>query len=92
MQDKILDSTLENLLSRINDLKSSIAAMILKIEHESDTLNWPTLLDNFALLSGQVINSLHQVFMEYLFRCIFFDIYDLYLKYSIISGCYFVDS
>lgn len=41
---------------KVNDLKNSIGAMIFKLENESENLNWPTFLDNFALLSGQLVS------------------------------------
>lgn len=53
-EEKQLDSALEAIIMRVNDLKASIAAMIFKLEHEYETLNWPNFLDNFALISGHV--------------------------------------
>ena len=53
-EEKQLESTLDSIILRVNDLKSSISAMIYKVENEYETLNWPTFLDNFALLSGHV--------------------------------------
>lgn len=53
-EEKQLESSLDSIIQRVNDLKSSIAAMIYKVENEYDTLNWPTFLDNYALLSGHV--------------------------------------
>lgn len=53
-EEKQLDSALEAIIMRVNDLKSSIASMIFKLEHEYDTLNWPSFLDNFALIAGHV--------------------------------------
>lgn len=53
-EEKQLDAALEAIILRVNDLKSSIAAMIYKLEHEYETLNWPNFLDNFALISGHV--------------------------------------
>lgn len=63
-EEKQLESALETIIQRVNDLKSSIASMIFKIENEYETLNWPTFLDNYALLSGHVLkinphNDLH---------------------------------
>ena len=55
-EEKQLDSALEAIIMRVNDLKASIAAMIFKLEHEYETLNWPNFLDNFALISGHVSN------------------------------------
>lgn len=53
-QDKQLDSALEAILMKVYDLKSAIAAMIFKLEHEYETLNWPNFLDNFAIISGHL--------------------------------------
>ncbi|XP_058810080.1 mediator of RNA polymerase II transcription subunit 8 isoform X1 [Phymastichus coffea] len=53
-EEKQLDSALEAILIRINDLKTTIATMILKIENEYQNLNWPNFLDNFALVSGHL--------------------------------------
>lgn len=53
-EEKQLESALESIIQRVNDLKASLAAMIFKIENEYETLNWPKFLDNYALISGQV--------------------------------------
>lgn len=53
-EEKQLENSLEAIMQRISDLKASIGAMIFKIENEYETINWPTFLDNFALLSGHV--------------------------------------
>ncbi|XP_015189446.1 PREDICTED: mediator of RNA polymerase II transcription subunit 8 isoform X1 [Polistes dominula] len=53
-EEKQLDATLEATIMRVNDLKTSIASMIFKLEHEYETLNWPNFLDNFALISGHL--------------------------------------
>ncbi|XP_051176727.1 mediator of RNA polymerase II transcription subunit 8 [Leptopilina boulardi] len=53
-EEKQLDASLEATIARVNDLKSSIAGMIFKLEHEYETLNWPSFLDNFALISGHL--------------------------------------
>lgn len=53
-EEKQLDSALEAIIMRVNDLKTSIAAMIFKLEHEYETLNWKNFLDNFALISGHL--------------------------------------
>lgn len=56
-EEKQLESALESIIQRVNDLKQSLASMILKVENEYDTMNWPSFLDNYALISGQVSNS-----------------------------------
>ncbi|KAI4473840.1 hypothetical protein M0802_015923 [Mischocyttarus mexicanus] len=53
-EEKQLDAALEAIIMRVNDLKTSIASMIFKLEHEYETLNWPNFLDNFALISGHL--------------------------------------
>lgn len=53
-EEKQLESALDSIIQRVNDLKTSIGALIYKIENEYETMNWPNFLDNYALLSGQV--------------------------------------
>lgn len=53
-EEKQLESLIDAVLGRLNDLKHSIGAMIHKIETEYETINWPTFLDNFALISSHV--------------------------------------
>lgn len=53
-EEKQLEVTLQAILTRVNDLKNAISAMILKLETEYETINWPTFLDNYALLSGHL--------------------------------------
>ncbi|XP_065168746.1 mediator of RNA polymerase II transcription subunit 8 [Atheta coriaria] len=53
-EEKQLEAALDTIIQRVNDLKSSTAAMIYKVENEYETLNWPTFLDNYALLSGHL--------------------------------------
>lgn len=53
-EEKQLESLIDAVLNRLNELKLSIGAMIQKIETEYETINWPTFLDNFALISSHV--------------------------------------
>ena len=53
-EEKQLESLIDAVLGRLNDLKLSIGAMIHKIETEYEIINWPTFLDNFALISSHV--------------------------------------
>jgi mediator of RNA polymerase II transcription subunit 8 len=53
-EEKQQDAALEAIIMRVNDLKNSIGSMLVKLEHEYETLSWPTFLDNFALMSGHV--------------------------------------
>lgn len=56
-EKKQLDNALDALIQRVQDMKNSIAAFLAKLENEYQHMNWPSILDNFALLSGQ-LNSL----------------------------------
>lgn len=58
-EEKQLENLIDAVLNRLNDLKHSIGAMIHKIETEYETINWPTFLDNFALISSHVSNSIN---------------------------------
>lgn len=53
-EEKQLESLIDAVLNRLNELKLSIGAMIHKIETEYETIHWPTFLDNFALISSHV--------------------------------------
>ena len=52
-EEKLLESALDAISQRINDLKSSIHSLISKLQ-EDPNVNWPSVLDSFALISGQV--------------------------------------
>ncbi|XP_013105490.1 mediator of RNA polymerase II transcription subunit 8 [Stomoxys calcitrans] len=53
-EEKQLDMTLDAVQNRLNDLKISIGAMVHKLETEYEYINWPTFLDNFALISSHL--------------------------------------
>ena len=53
-EEKQLESALDLLIQRVNDIKTGIAALIFKIETEYETFSWPSLLESFALISGHV--------------------------------------
>jgi len=55
-EQKMLDSSMENLSQRLTDLRGSISQMIAKVENDPH-LNWPSFLNSLALISGQM-NSL----------------------------------
>ncbi|CAH1772744.1 unnamed protein product, partial [Owenia fusiformis] len=59
-EEKVLESSVEAILQRVQEVKSGIVAFLLKLEHEHQTLNWPSMLDSYALLSGQM-NSLQKL-------------------------------
>jgi hypothetical protein len=49
------EAALEALLQRINDLKTSIRTLLFRLENEYASLSWPSVLDSYAVISGQVI-------------------------------------
>ena len=50
-EEKQLDSSLEVLIQRVQEVKSNIAAVLMKLEHEYETLNWYVCdLENFFSL------------------------------------------
>lgn len=53
-----MDQVVDALLTRSNDLKNNIQQLIWRLENEYETLQWPAVLDNFALISGQMNNLL----------------------------------
>uniref|UniRef100_A0A8C1ZMM0 Mediator of RNA polymerase II transcription subunit 8 n=1 Tax=Cyprinus carpio TaxID=7962 RepID=A0A8C1ZMM0_CYPCA len=59
-EEKQLEASLESLHARVAHLKGSLQSFIVKLETEHDRLTWPSVLDNFALLSGQ-LNTINKV-------------------------------
>ena len=61
-EDKILETALDQIISRCNDIKNSVGQFIGRIENEpNDPVNWPTMLDNFVLISSQVSNLMRAI-------------------------------
>lgn len=61
IEEKLLEATLDMLLTRVQDLKNSLTTFLMKLEHEQP--NWPQMLDSFAVLSGQ-INTLSKMMKD----------------------------
>ncbi|XP_030647751.1 mediator of RNA polymerase II transcription subunit 8 [Chanos chanos] len=59
-EEKQLEASVESLISRVAHLKNSLHGFIYKLENEYDRLTWPSVLDNFALLSGQ-LNTINKL-------------------------------
>uniref|UniRef100_A0A8C4NBH2 Mediator of RNA polymerase II transcription subunit 8 n=1 Tax=Eptatretus burgeri TaxID=7764 RepID=A0A8C4NBH2_EPTBU len=59
-EEKILDASLEAIFQRVADLKNSLEAFVKKLEFDHEHLNWPSMLDSFALLSSQ-LNTLNKI-------------------------------
>ncbi|KAG8555030.1 hypothetical protein GDO81_017555, partial [Engystomops pustulosus] len=59
-EEKQLETSLETLIAQVADLKNSLGGFIYKLENEYEHLTWPSVLDSFALLSGQ-LNTLNKV-------------------------------
>lgn len=59
-EEKQLEASVESLISRVAHLKNALHNFIYKLENEYDRLTWPSVLDNFALLSGQ-LNTINKL-------------------------------
>ncbi|XP_063283734.1 mediator of RNA polymerase II transcription subunit 8 isoform X1 [Pelobates fuscus] len=59
-EEKQLEACLDALIVQMSSIKNSLVSFIYKLENEYDRLTWPSVLDNFALLSGQ-LNTLNKV-------------------------------
>ncbi|KAK6179666.1 hypothetical protein SNE40_011975 [Patella caerulea] len=59
-EEKQLESSLADITAKVADIKNALASFLYKLENEFATLNWPTMLDNFALISSNM-NSLSRV-------------------------------
>lgn len=53
-EDKQVDDALDTLISKSGQIKASISALVMKLEQEYMTLDWRNVLDNFALISGDI--------------------------------------
>jgi len=51
-EEKQIELTIDKLLTKVQDLKSTLTSFLIKLEHENP--NWPQMLDSFAVLSGQM--------------------------------------
>lgn len=52
-EEKQLELSIEAIVTRLTELKNQLNGLLYKIEQEPNTLTWPTVLDNFALISAQ---------------------------------------
>ncbi|KAL1022661.1 hypothetical protein UPYG_G00030630 [Umbra pygmaea] len=59
-EEKQLESSVESLISHVAHLKNALHSFIYKLENEYERLTWPSVLDNFALLSGQ-LNTINKL-------------------------------
>ncbi|XP_073450017.1 mediator of RNA polymerase II transcription subunit 8 [Aquarana catesbeiana] len=59
-EEKQLESSLDTLIGQVSDIKNALVAFIHRLENEYERLTWPSVLDNFALLSGQ-LSTLNKV-------------------------------
>ncbi|KAK7880450.1 hypothetical protein WMY93_032907 [Mugilogobius chulae] len=59
-EEKQLEASVESLISRVAHVKNALHSFIYKLENEYDRLTWPSVLDNFALLSGQ-LNTINKL-------------------------------
>lgn len=54
VEEKVLEQSVEALIGRCRDLRQEIEKFLGKIEHEHATLTWPSVVDSFGCLSGQI--------------------------------------
>nr|XP_039264181.1 LOW QUALITY PROTEIN: putative cytochrome P450 120 [Styela clava] len=54
IEEKVLEQSVEALMNRSRELKNALVQFIAKIDHEHETLTWTSVLDSYALLSGQM--------------------------------------
>ncbi|KAA8577368.1 hypothetical protein FQN60_009255, partial [Etheostoma spectabile] len=59
-EEKQLEAAVESLFSRVAHVKNALHSFIYKLENEYERLTWPSVLDNFALLSGQ-LNTINKL-------------------------------
>ncbi|CAB1324040.1 unnamed protein product [Coregonus sp. 'balchen'] len=59
-EEKLLEASVESLISHVAHLKNALHSFIYKLENEYERLTWPSVLDNFALLSGQ-LNTINKL-------------------------------
>ncbi|CAG5861599.1 unnamed protein product [Menidia menidia] len=59
-EEKQLEASVESLTSRVSLVQNALQSFINKLENEYERLAWPSVLDNFALLSGQ-LNSINKL-------------------------------
>ncbi|XP_061680064.1 mediator of RNA polymerase II transcription subunit 8 isoform X2 [Syngnathoides biaculeatus] len=59
-EEKQLEASLESLITQVAHIKNALHSFIFKLENEYERLTWPSVLDNFALLSGQ-LNTINKL-------------------------------
>lgn len=58
--EKLLEASLDAMFARVKELKGSLELLLFRLETEYETLNWPSFLDSFALISSQ-LNGLNKL-------------------------------
>jgi len=53
-RERAFEMGMESLLSRVNEMKTSLNNLILKIELDHENFSYPDALDMFAVISGQM--------------------------------------
>lgn len=56
-EEKHLDTSLDELIHRVRELKQSINGFIYKLENEYQNINWPSLMESFGVLSSGLSNT-----------------------------------
>jgi len=53
-EQKRLDTSMEIMIQRLNEMKASLSKLIMRVENDHTKLKFPDVLDAFAVICGQV--------------------------------------
>lgn len=59
-----LVNSIDSINARAKDIRKSLEDFLFKLDKEQATISWPSVLDNFALLSGQISNLVNAIKSE----------------------------
>ncbi|XP_047739227.1 mediator of RNA polymerase II transcription subunit 8-like [Hyalella azteca] len=57
-EDRLLEVTVDTVVQRVTDLKQSLGLLLQKLEHEGESADWPDYLQQYSVISGQMITLL----------------------------------
>jgi len=63
-EEKQLDTSLDELIQRVRELKQSIASFIYKLENDYQNISWPSLMESFGVLSSGLSTTKRLLKME----------------------------
>ena len=59
-----LTNSIDTINARAKDIRKSLEEFLHKLDKEQATISWPNVLDNFALLSGQISTLINAIKSE----------------------------